>query len=370
MPSPSVVGYPGNYQRIGRLRLEECATYGCFLEVTIQLAIILCGKQIMYNFIELGIPLLKWIKNRILNLRKKRVKGDIYTRWERDFDLPPQDKFGLLPEYLEEVIQFGFVTIFVASFPVAPLFALLNNWVEIRLDAYKYTVTQRRPVAERAQDIGAWYSILDVVAKLSVITNVSWRAVHMVAWSIAWVIVTLSSEPAPLYHPDCSLVLLPSQACMIAFTATFIPMLVHRFNGDAAFACQTHTWPSCNSLNNYYDGNEYYAQGGFLASQIQDFSIKAVFDELRGFPLNQTDPNTIITDSEVIPDVRLYELKAYAQNETTLDFLFLPFIDLSCLMRRANTGELRYDMFTREFVQNETIYRNVPYCILDSATCG
>ena len=172
-PSSSVVGYPGNYQRIGRLRLEECATYGCFLEVTIQLAIILCGKQIMYNAIELGIPLLKWIWKRLRNLVRKSVKGDVYTRWERDFDLPPQDKFGLLPEYLEEVIQFGFVTIFVASFPVAPLFALLNNWVEIRLDAYKYTVTQRRPVAERAQDIGAWYSILDVVAKLSIITNVS-----------------------------------------------------------------------------------------------------------------------------------------------------------------------------------------------------
>ena len=127
----------------------------------------------MYNAIELGIPLLKWIWKRLRNLVRKSVKGDVYTRWERDFDLPPQDKFGLLPEYLEEVIQFGFVTIFVASFPVAPLFALLNNWVEIRLDAYKYTVTQRRPVAERAQDIGAWYSILDVVAKLSIITNVS-----------------------------------------------------------------------------------------------------------------------------------------------------------------------------------------------------
>lgn len=158
---------------------------------------------------------------------------------------------------------------------------------------------------------------------------------------------------------------------MIAFTATFIPMLVHRFNGDAAFACQTHAWPSCNLFTNYYGGNEYYAQGGFLASQIQDFRVKAVFDELRGFPLNQSDPNTITADSEIIPDVRLYELTAYAQDETSLDYLFLPFIDLPCLKRRTSrTSELRYDMFTRDFVQNETIYRNVPYCILDSATCG
>ena len=61
----------------------------------------------------------------------------------------------------------------MAVFPLAPLLALLNNWVEIRLDSYKYIVTTRRAVAERAQDIGAWYSILDVVSKLAVVTNVS-----------------------------------------------------------------------------------------------------------------------------------------------------------------------------------------------------
>ena len=43
-----------------------------------------------------------------------------------------------MQEYLEMVLQFGFITIFVAAFPLAPLFALLNNWVEIRLDAQKF----------------------------------------------------------------------------------------------------------------------------------------------------------------------------------------------------------------------------------------
>ena len=52
------------------------------------------------------------------------------------------------------VIQFGFITIFVAAFPLAPLFALLNNVIEIRLDAFKFVSVLRRPVAERAQDIG------------------------------------------------------------------------------------------------------------------------------------------------------------------------------------------------------------------------
>jgi len=52
------------------------------------------------------------------------------------------------------VIQYGFITIFVAAFPLAPLFALLNNIIEIRLDAYKLVTQFKRPVSGRAVDIG------------------------------------------------------------------------------------------------------------------------------------------------------------------------------------------------------------------------
>ncbi|XP_063647856.1 anoctamin-7 [Pan troglodytes] len=69
------------------------------------------------------------------------------------------------------VLQFGFVTIFVAACPLAPLFALLNNWVEIRLDARKFVCEYRRPVAERAQDIGIWFHILAGLTHLAVISN-------------------------------------------------------------------------------------------------------------------------------------------------------------------------------------------------------
>lgn len=73
------------------------------------------------------------------------------------------------------VLQFGFITIFVAAFPLAPLFALLNNWVEVRLDAHKFVCEYRRPVAERAQHIGVWFIILEALSHVSVIVNVSTR---------------------------------------------------------------------------------------------------------------------------------------------------------------------------------------------------
>ena len=46
-------------------------------------------------------------------------------------------QFGCLNEYLELAIQYGFITLFVAAFPLAPFFAFINNIVEIRLDATK-----------------------------------------------------------------------------------------------------------------------------------------------------------------------------------------------------------------------------------------
>lgn len=75
--------------------------------------------------------------------------------------------------FFPTVIQFGFVTLFVASFPLAPLLALLNNIIEIRVDAWKLTTQYRRPVAAKAHSIGVWQDILYGMAVLSVATNVS-----------------------------------------------------------------------------------------------------------------------------------------------------------------------------------------------------
>ena len=69
------------------------------------------------------------------------------------------------------VIQFGFVTMFVASFPLAPLFALINNIVELRADAINFVVNYRRPVAEEVKDIGIWFKILEILTKISVLVN-------------------------------------------------------------------------------------------------------------------------------------------------------------------------------------------------------
>ncbi|CAB3245430.1 unnamed protein product [Arctia plantaginis] len=164
------VGRPGAYVKFFGHRQEECAPGGCLLELSIQLAIIMVGKQFINTIVEMMMPyLLKWW-NVIRTIgRKQQIKSPL--QWVKDFKLVDFGNMGLFPEYLEMVLQYGFVTIFVAAFPLAPLFALINNVLEMRLDARKFLACYRRPVPQRVNDIGVWYRILDSIGKLSIITN-------------------------------------------------------------------------------------------------------------------------------------------------------------------------------------------------------
>ncbi|KAM4617454.1 anoctamin-5 isoform 1-T1 [Discoglossus pictus] len=163
------VGYPAEYTYMfNSWRNEECDPAGCLIELTTQLTIVMAGKQIWGNIQEAIVP---WIRNWWGRRKARNNPENLYSRWEQDFDMQTFGPLGLFYEYLEMVIQFGFITLFVASFPLAPLLALLNNILEIRVDSWKLTTQFRRPVAAKAHSIGVWQEILNGMAILSVVTN-------------------------------------------------------------------------------------------------------------------------------------------------------------------------------------------------------
>ncbi|XP_076812548.1 anoctamin-7-like isoform X1 [Clavelina lepadiformis] len=166
------VGYPGHYDTTFGIRNDGCGSGGCLIELAQQLLVIMVGKQAINNIEELVVP---WLKKKWQKRKMKRVflsdgQQNLTKPWEIEYHELVEFQ-GLFHEYLEMVLQFGFITIFVAAFPIAPLFALLNNWIEIRLDARKMVCETRRPIAERAQDIGVWYEILDALVQIAVVTN-------------------------------------------------------------------------------------------------------------------------------------------------------------------------------------------------------
>uniref|UniRef100_A0A1I8H5H1 Anoctamin n=1 Tax=Macrostomum lignano TaxID=282301 RepID=A0A1I8H5H1_9PLAT len=172
----SFAGRPGDYARFPMLdgvRLEECDPAGCQVELVVQMLIVFVAKQLLNSATEVGPPLIR----RILGSRRQKqcaaanAADSNKPPWLKDHCLTPVDHLQLFDEYLEMVLQFGFVVLFVAAMPLAPLFAMLNNVIEIRLDAWKMVALMRRPVARRARDIGAWFGILTSISALSVVTN-------------------------------------------------------------------------------------------------------------------------------------------------------------------------------------------------------
>lgn len=68
------------------------------------------------------------------------------------------------------VIQYGYLALFAPAFSLAPLFALINNVIEIRIDAVKFCEILRRPQWRPCEDIGSWYGVLNVIGFAAVIT--------------------------------------------------------------------------------------------------------------------------------------------------------------------------------------------------------
>jgi len=91
---------------------------------------------------------------------------------EKQYTAESYDKMlGTFRNYQEMAFQFGYATLFSAAYPLAPVLAYLNNFVEIRVDGWKLLQIHRRPEPSGAEDIGAWYGILDLISMISVVTN-------------------------------------------------------------------------------------------------------------------------------------------------------------------------------------------------------
>jgi hypothetical protein len=71
-------------------------------------------------------------------------KGDRMVRYRI---MSTKDDYEQFDDYLEMVIEFGYVTLFASAFPLASILSILCNWVEIKADLFKLTHVVRRPEA-------------------------------------------------------------------------------------------------------------------------------------------------------------------------------------------------------------------------------
>uniref|UniRef100_A0A5K3FBR5 Anoctamin n=1 Tax=Mesocestoides corti TaxID=53468 RepID=A0A5K3FBR5_MESCO len=197
------------------IQSSGCDSGNCLFQLFIQLAIVMVGKQFLNFVTENTLPPLKRVINVYLARRRAAKKLDaarakvqanetagrygslgtgksepagwtseaegalltaarqesVLFHCRSNYTLLDGGSRPLFDEYLEMLIQYGFITMFVPAFPLAPLFALLNNMFEVRTDAKKFLAILRRPVIMREKSIGIWFGILSVVSSLAIRTN-------------------------------------------------------------------------------------------------------------------------------------------------------------------------------------------------------
>ncbi|XP_071218167.1 anoctamin-8-like isoform X1 [Salvelinus alpinus] len=76
-----------------------------------------------------------------------------------------------LQDYQEMFIQFGYVVLFSSAFPLAAMWALINNIIEIRSDALKLCTGLQRPFGQRVESIGQWQTAMEAMGLIAIMVN-------------------------------------------------------------------------------------------------------------------------------------------------------------------------------------------------------
>ncbi|KAL4804037.1 calcium-activated chloride channel-domain-containing protein [Aspergillus unguis] len=81
------------------------------------------------------------------------------------------DEYNVHEDTLEMCVQFGYLTLFGASWPLVALGFMLNSWIELRGDLFKLSFECQRPPPIRADSIGPCLQGLEVLSWLGTLST-------------------------------------------------------------------------------------------------------------------------------------------------------------------------------------------------------
>lgn len=138
----------------------------------LNLAIIFGSRLVVGNFTEVLLPYIMYRRKKAKEIADEDNTGLKMSGCEKEALMDEYDMMmGTLGDYSELAIQYGYLTLFVVAFPLAPFMALISNYVEIRADGYKLLRTSQRPTPTGAEDIGTWQGIFTIMSGAAVVTN-------------------------------------------------------------------------------------------------------------------------------------------------------------------------------------------------------
>jgi len=130
-------------------------------------------------------------RNTEKELVKREEVGDPYAHF-KDVEVNIESimeenvmfDFKEFNEQLEITLQFGWIMLFSAVFPLGSTVAMINNTLEMRSDTYKLTHVSQRPVPTVSNGIGSWEHIIEGVIRTAVVVNVAIMAISLNAFKL------------------------------------------------------------------------------------------------------------------------------------------------------------------------------------------
>ena len=134
-----------------------------------QLLLLTLVVLLKMNLMELVVPWLRKLyqTHDILNMLVRPEDHDSEIETQVEMELYP----GVLSDYAQIIMMFGYVSCFGVLEPSIAFFAYLYAVLQVRIDAYKLCFSTRRPFPTPRANIGYWVLYLYTLAILSVFSN-------------------------------------------------------------------------------------------------------------------------------------------------------------------------------------------------------
>uniref|UniRef100_A0A673G6Z2 Anoctamin n=1 Tax=Sinocyclocheilus rhinocerous TaxID=307959 RepID=A0A673G6Z2_9TELE len=133
-----------------------------------RLSSLLIVTQVVNQFTEVVVP---FLVDRFLTSADRNLKEDDpeVDHLQAQGSLPAFP--GLFAEYIELLVQFGYLSLFSCVYPITAPLLLLNNLTEIRTDAYKLCKLFNKPFSAPVPNMGVWQTAFEVLSFISVMSN-------------------------------------------------------------------------------------------------------------------------------------------------------------------------------------------------------
>ena len=103
----------------------------------------------------------------LIDKRRRYLEESKAAAWSQALS----KSYTTFQDYTNIIAQLGFILFFSAIFPLAPLIALINNTILIRLHACKLCFVTQRPIAQKSSGIGVWEDVLQVMSVVGIVTS-------------------------------------------------------------------------------------------------------------------------------------------------------------------------------------------------------